>query len=583
MKRTFILVILFFFCISFVLSGCEKNDSEEYVQTAYDFAVEHGYNGTEEEWLASLVGENGKDGQSAYELAVEKGFKGTEEEWLTSLIGKDGINGKNGINGKDGVNGKDGKTAYQIALDNGFVGTEEEWLDSLKGSSVYKGDNGKSAYELAVENGFVGTLSQWLDSLIGKDGLDGVNGTNGLNGKDGKDGIDGTNGKSAYELAVENGYNGTLTQWLASLIGANGTNGIDGTNGNDGLDGANGKSAYDLAVENGYSGTVQEWLASLVGQNGTNGKSAYEIAVLNGYIGTESQWIDSLSGKPGKSAYELAVDNGYIGTVQEWLESLKGAQGIQGDKGEKGEQGLTGAQGIQGVSVVSATVNNEKHLILTLSNGNTIDAGYVGIDNQNAEQTTSTYTVTFKDWNGTILKQETVNEGENATAPADPNRSGFNFSGWYKSYTNITSDLVVNATYTQIQTNLPTIKISNSACSKGEEVNLTIEIKNNPGVAGMDLVLNFDDVLVLKTISYGNKGTGILPSSYANGTKLIWYNGSGDISEDFVLATLTFEVSDTVSIGDVANVNLAYNTDDITNFNEDSVSFSIEAGTITIQ
>ena len=30
-----------------------------------------------------------------------------------------------------------------------------------------------------------------------------------------------------------------------------------------GVDGANGKSAYDLAVENGYSGTVEEWLESL--------------------------------------------------------------------------------------------------------------------------------------------------------------------------------------------------------------------------------------------------------------------------------------------------------------------------------
>ena len=36
-----------------------------------------------------------------------------------------------------------------------------------------------------------------------------------------------------------------------------------------GQDGADGKSAYEVAVENGYSGTVQEWLASLHGQDGT--------------------------------------------------------------------------------------------------------------------------------------------------------------------------------------------------------------------------------------------------------------------------------------------------------------------------
>ena len=32
---------------------------------------------------------------------------------------------------------------------------------------------GKSAYEIAVENGFVGTEAEWLESLHGKDGKDG--------------------------------------------------------------------------------------------------------------------------------------------------------------------------------------------------------------------------------------------------------------------------------------------------------------------------------------------------------------------------------------------------------------------------
>ncbi len=51
-----------------------------------------------------------------------------------------------------------------------------------------------------------------------------------------------------------------------------------------------GKSAYEIAVENGFTGTEQEWLASLV----TEGKSAYEIAVENGFTGTEQEWLDSL-------------------------------------------------------------------------------------------------------------------------------------------------------------------------------------------------------------------------------------------------------------------------------------------------
>ena len=110
----------------------------------------------------------------------------------------------------------------------------------------------------------------------------------------------------------------------------------------DGENGLNGKSAYELAVEQGYQGTEEDWLESLLGSDGADGKSAYEIAVENGYSGTEDQWISSLVGAPGtpgndgKSAYELAVENGYEGTLSEWLSSLVGRPGEQGAQGEQG-------------------------------------------------------------------------------------------------------------------------------------------------------------------------------------------------------------------------------------------------------
>ena len=136
----------------------------------------------------------------------------------------------------------------------------------------------------------------------------------------------GQGGKSAYELAVEKGYQGTLDEWLASL---------NGSNGNDG------KSAYELAVEKGYQGTLDEWLALLKGSTGDDGKSAYELAVEKGYQGTLEEWLASLNGSTGndgKSAYELAVEKGYQGTLDEWLASLKGTAG---DKGEDGDDGIT--------------------------------------------------------------------------------------------------------------------------------------------------------------------------------------------------------------------------------------------------
>ena len=73
---------------------------------------------------------SGVDGKSAYEIAVENGFEGSEQEWLESL------------KGKDGIDGTDGKSAYEIALDNGFEGTEQEWLESLKGKDGIDGADG---------------------------------------------------------------------------------------------------------------------------------------------------------------------------------------------------------------------------------------------------------------------------------------------------------------------------------------------------------------------------------------------------------------------------------------------------------
>lgn len=192
-----------------------------------------------------------------------------------------------------------------------------------------------------------------LVSLFAGCAQQGAPGPSGPQGQAGKDGENGENGKSAYELAVENGYTGSAEEWLESLVGETGSAGRVG------------ESAYELAVKKGYQGTEEEWLESLVGQAGANGKSAYELAVENGFQGSLSQWLNSLVGKNGvnglngangvngtngKSAYELACEAGFEGTLTEWLASLvgKGDTGAQGEKGDKGEKGDTGVQGEKG-------------------------------------------------------------------------------------------------------------------------------------------------------------------------------------------------------------------------------------------
>ena len=61
------------------------------------------------------------------------------------------------------------------------------------------GKDGRSAYEIAIENGFVGTVAEWLESLKGRDGLPGKDGADGLPGKDGTNGKDGLPGKDGRD------------------------------------------------------------------------------------------------------------------------------------------------------------------------------------------------------------------------------------------------------------------------------------------------------------------------------------------------------------------------------------------------
>lgn len=66
------------------------------------------------------------------------------------------------------------------------------------------------------------------------------------------------------------------------------------------------------------------------------------------------------------------------------------------------------------------------------------------------------YVVIFYDYQGdggNELKMENVQQGGDATAPPDPTRAGYTFTGWDKSFTNVQSNLVVHGTWQQTSFN----------------------------------------------------------------------------------------------------------------------------------
>ena len=71
---------------------------------------------------------------TAYELAVENGFQGTEKEWLASLKGSDGDDGKDA----------DMQEIYEAAKANGFTGTFLDFLKEYFSVEVSEGNDTKT-------------------------------------------------------------------------------------------------------------------------------------------------------------------------------------------------------------------------------------------------------------------------------------------------------------------------------------------------------------------------------------------------------------------------------------------------------
>lgn len=137
--------------------------------------------------VSVIVWMRGTQERSIYQTIVSKGYTGTQEQWLASLVGETADD--------------ETKTAYTLAVANGYKGSEAAWnrtLTGITGSSNYA-----NTYALARENGFDKTLTEWLTEI--SDDPENL----GVSTGDGK--------KTEYELACEYGYSGTFIEWLVSV------------------------------------------------------------------------------------------------------------------------------------------------------------------------------------------------------------------------------------------------------------------------------------------------------------------------------------------------------------------------------
>ena len=323
------------------------------------------------------------DGKSAYQIAVEKGFEGDEVAWLASLkgakgdqgeqgpqgiqgeIGPQGPEGKQGPQGEQGIQGVQGPAGEQG--DVGPAGPQGE--QGVQGPAGEKGDKGDAfTYDdftpdqLAALKGAKGDQGeqgpQGIQGETGPQGPQGIQGEKGEQGPAGEKGADGTSVNIAGSVATvddlanitdvakgdgyiveANGhlhvYNGTTFVDAGSIKGPKGEQGEAGPQGPAGEAGpAGAKGEQGPKGDPGEAGP--QGPAGDKGDTGADGKSAYQIAVEKGFDGgDEAAWLLSLKGEKG--------EKGEAGP-----EGKQGPQGIQGEVGPAGPQGIQGEQGPAG-------------------------------------------------------------------------------------------------------------------------------------------------------------------------------------------------------------------------------------------
>ena len=205
-----------------------------------------------------------------------------------------------------------------------------------------------------------------------------------------------------------------------------------------------------------------------------------------------------------------------------------------------------------------------------------------------------TYTVTFNANGGVDAPAaQTKTHGTDLTlTTAVPTRAGFTFAGWSTSATDGLADYMAGETYAadanvtlyavwhvEITADTPTMTLSSVSGNPGEMVDVTVTLKNNPGIFSFTLGVAYDDTKMVLTDVVLTDGFG---GSIVADNRIVWLADDVDIDTDGVVLTLTFTILDTAEAGSEVAVTLTYADGDICNYDEEDVYFAIVEGTVTI-
>ena len=150
-----------------------------------------------------------------------------------------------------------------------------------------------------------------------------------------------------------------------------------------------------------------------------------------------------------------------------------------------------------------------------------------------------------------------------------------------KTYGEFYFDVVLE---TVISDTTPHFAVETKAAVPGDTVNVTISLKNNPGITSMKLKVAFDDVLTLTNVVYNADigGQPMPPVSMNSPFTLNWFDGLRDVEGDWVFVTLTFTVAEDAVSGTSAGITVTFDENDLCNVAEENVAFAVINGAVEI-